>query len=122
MKWDYSLDFGNLADRYARGAATPTSVAKEVLARTRSYRDQHVYTYILPEQDIFAQARAVEERRRREGDDALPLYGLPFAVKDNIHVAGYPTACACAASARRSSTRRCWPWLPGSQPTSCCVT
>lgn len=97
MTWDFSLDFSTLQDMYARGVATPTSIVKDVLARVRSHRDQHVYTYVLPEDEVFAQARTIEQRRQREGAAALPLYGLPFAAKDNIHVAGHPTSCACDA-------------------------
>ena len=52
--------------------------------------------------------RASPRRRRcaQKGDTSLPLYGVPFAVKDNIDVAGLPTTAACPAFAYTAESRR----------------
>ena len=43
---------------------------------------------------------------RRAATRALPLYGIPFAIKDNIDVAGLPTTAACPAFAYQPGAGR----------------
>lgn len=40
----------------------------------------------------------------RKDPAALPLFGVPFAVKDNIDVAGWPTSAACPAFTYQAET------------------
>jgi allophanate hydrolase len=53
--------------------------------------NDHVWICLLPRAEV--EARAAELERR--GPQGLPLYGIPFAIKDNIDVAGHPTTAAC---------------------------
>jgi allophanate hydrolase len=95
-----SLDLPSLAEGYASGALTPTGVAEAVLdriaARGRAI-DDGVFITVAARARVLEAAREVE--RRRAAGEALPLYGVPFAVKDNIDVAGTPTTAACPAFA-----------------------
>jgi allophanate hydrolase len=87
-----SLDFTTLRRAYRERRATPVSVAEEVLARLAAAGDDGVWITRVPDATLLAEAKALAER----ADAAeLPLYGMPFAVKDNIDVAGLPTTCAC---------------------------
>ncbi len=92
-----SLDLHSLSERLASGATTPTATIEDVLARIERRGDDAVWISRAPREHLLAAARAVEERKR--AGEALPLYGVPFAVKDNIDVAGLPTTAACPAFA-----------------------
>ena len=45
--------------------------------------------------DAALRAAAAKLDAQRDEIARLPLYGVPFAVKDNIDVAGLPTTAAC---------------------------
>ena len=94
---DGGLDLGTLARSYAAGSTTPTAVVKAVLARIRHRGSDGVWISVASEETLLAVAAALEARRA--AGERLPLYGVPFGVKDNIDVAGFNTTAACPAFA-----------------------
>jgi allophanate hydrolase len=91
----FSLDFISLRRSYAERAASPIAVAREIAARIRARGEDAVWILRVAEDALLAAAAALERRAATEGLAAMPLYGLPFAIKDNIDVAGLPTTAAC---------------------------
>jgi len=88
-----SLDLASLAARYREGLQ-PSVVARAVLARIAAAGDDHVWISRVPDAALLAAATALEALPPAERA-GLPLYGIPFAVKDNIDCAGLPTTAAC---------------------------
>ncbi len=68
-------------------------MVEEVYDRIAARGDDAVWIHVVPREEALAAARDLA--RRFPGPDLPPLYGLPFAVKDNIDVAGLPTTAAC---------------------------
>jgi allophanate hydrolase len=85
-----SLDIDNLAGLYAEGKVTPEGVVRDVYARIRLKGVTPDWITLVEEDAALTRAREATRG---------PLYGIPFAVKDNIDVAGLPTTCACPAFA-----------------------
>ena len=81
-------------DRYATGAS-PAAVLADVRARILACDDPGIFLHVASADSIAAFAAALDPADR----DRLPLWGVPFAVKDNIDVAGMPTTAACPAYA-----------------------
>jgi allophanate hydrolase len=92
----YSLDRSRLAAAYDSGTLTPCRVVADLHAEIESSRDANpAWIHVVPRDRLLEQAKRLE-RRRAQGE-SLPLYGIPFGVKDNIDVAECPTTAGCPA-------------------------
>ena len=78
---------------YASGSATPEQAMADMLARNT---DPAVWISRFPDSRLLDAAR--------EADLSLPLGGIPFAVKDNIDLAGLPTTAGCPAFSTEPGT------------------
>lgn len=75
------------------GTATPSETVARTYVRIRAHADPAMFITLRDEAELLAEAKALEASSKKD----LPLYGVPFAVKDNIDVAGLPTTAACPA-------------------------
>ncbi len=88
-----------IADAVSSGRTSALAVAEEALARIEAYDEVQPQIWIsrASREDVLAAARKVDARIA--AGENLPLAGVPYAVKDNIDVAGLKTTAACPAFA-----------------------
>jgi allophanate hydrolase len=84
-----------IVEAHRSGASSPETTVARTYARIRAHDDPAIFITLRDEADARTEAAALAAK----GDNDLPLYGVPVAVKDNIDVAGLPTTAACPAFA-----------------------
>jgi len=87
-----SLDIGSLRRAYGEEMLTPSEVAEVTLTATSGEGNEGIWIHRRDADDLRAEARKLDQIPPHARP---PLYGLPFAVKDSIDVAGVPTTVAC---------------------------
>jgi allophanate hydrolase len=90
---DLPFTLGALGAAYA-GGHDPARVMREVGRRLAAVDDPGIFIDRFPDETLEAMVAALGPY-----DPARPLWGVPFAVKDNIDVAGLPTTAGCPAFA-----------------------
>jgi allophanate hydrolase len=86
-----SLDIATLTSNYRSSSCRPGDVVELVLERIAARGDDKVWIHRLPADEIRRAAKAVQAA----GPEGKPLYGIPFAIKDNIDLAAHPTTAGC---------------------------
>jgi allophanate hydrolase len=86
-----SLSIFHLQNEYRTGRLTPADLVKKIDELTHRDDDHCIWIRRLSLNEMMAYAQKLEAL----DPASLPLYGIPFAIKDNIDLAGIPTTAAC---------------------------
>lgn len=81
-----------------RGSGSPVETAERVAAAVEERGDDGTWITFVGREQLLENARLLP------GPSDAPLFGVPFAVKDSIDVAGEPTTLACPDYAYTAQT------------------
>ncbi|MES2554085.1 MAG: amidase family protein, partial [Pseudomonadota bacterium] len=86
-----SLEIANLRKLYRNGELSPRALIEQLDAHIGNEDAGHIWIRRLSLDEMLVYADSLEGR----DPASLPLYGIPFAIKDNIDLTGIPTTAAC---------------------------
>lgn len=81
--------------QFYQGGASPRDIVERVKMRIASNPAANAWIHVEDDNKLRAAADRLEQRKK--AGERLPLFGIPFGVKDNIDVADMPTTAACPA-------------------------
>jgi len=85
------VTISDLKKSYINKTLTPRELIKQIKERIAAHIDNPIWLYTLSDDELEPYLQKLE------GQDSLslPLYGIPFAIKDNIDLVDVPTTAAC---------------------------
>jgi len=86
------VDISSFDQAYKTRTTSPTEVVRGIYAQIRLDGERPIWITLVSEEDNL---RRAEQFEKVTDPGALPLYGIPFAVKDNFDVVGLPTTAGC---------------------------
>jgi allophanate hydrolase len=92
------MDITSLHQAYATGKSTIASIVAEIYARIEAEGLHPIWISLVPAEAALKRAAELEALSPDERAK-LPLFGIPFAIKDNIDAANLPTTVGCPAYA-----------------------
>src|SRR5271166_3147964 len=96
-----SLQIALLRNTYISGRISVAELLDRVLTRIAEWNDPALWISRTSEIAVRNRGRRLDARAASDPAlvESLPLFGVPFAIKDNIDVAGMPTTAGCPAFA-----------------------
>ncbi len=88
---NYSLSITELHERYRNGLLSPATLIADITEKIKSFEENNIWIHPLDEDELEVYISNLQGK----GPDELPLYGIPFAIKDNIDLVGIATTAAC---------------------------
>lgn len=98
-----NLSISHLQAEYRSGKLAPVKLVEQLNNLIHQKDDHHIWIRRLSLDEMMVYAQKLADVEPAD----LPLYGIPFAIKDNIDLAGIPTTAACpefAYTPKKSAT------------------
>jgi allophanate hydrolase len=86
---DLTFTVRALQEGYQQKQFSPEDIVDEVFRRIEASDENPVWIHLIPRTEVLRRAKMLPQNGEK------PLFGIPFAVKDNIDVVDIPTTAAC---------------------------